>query len=380
MPLEKSGFGSPRNPKREPALAVQGVLVVRRLRKTWQRCKRLVLSGAQVGVILAVGFFVFQLLQSWGDGVVQETNLVGSVTLQWVVPGLSALAASLAIGFLFLIWNASRLPRSGTPPSEAFAAAVLEYGRQLSIEGRDRALINLRNNLTTTLHILGFHAARIELGELALQSAALISDHATKAEILIDDLGWAHHLLAKDTIAIGNIDRGVSEAATARSEGSLEAKRLVLCEAKGLRHLAVIEAKRSLEEAQARLETARELLTKLDRPEDPDVLRDLAQIHHAGALSVALSMGLEVAGKLRSKDDTGQKMLEDALQELRAASAIFKQLGDLDRYVKALFLEVRLLEARGSDEEAREVAGVRDRTLAASEWIRPEGTRTLTRG
>lgn len=351
---------------------------MRGLRSTYEMVRRAAWSSAQVGVTLAVGFFAFQLMQAWGNGVIEQHQLESTSALRWLLPSIVSPTVMALLGSVFFIWNETRIPKQGLSPSEGLAFAILEYGRQLHAEGRDRALVNLRNSLSITLHILGFHEVRTRLGVIALQSATVVSDDATKAEILVDDLGWAHHLLGNDSVAIKNIGRGVETAAKAKLEDSIETKRLTLCEAKGLRHLAIITAPSDFEGAGDRLEEALELLDSLEDQSHPEVRRDIAQIHHARALVIALVLNIHKSGKIRPGDKEGFEMVDGALENVRQASRIFKDIGDLDRYVKALFLEVRLLEAKREDTEAQEVAALRDRTLAVSEWVRPEGTRTLT--
>jgi hypothetical protein len=77
-------------------------------------------------------------------------------------------------------------------------------------------------------------------------------------------------------------------------------------------------------------------------------------------------------------DLEGLKDIDLALRHLRQSEAIFLRIEDKERYAKTLALEVRLLEAKRSDTEAKEVAALRDRALASSEWARPEGIKTLT--
>jgi len=335
------------------------------------KLKRVALSSTQIWLLLTFAFSVFQVAQSWVDaGISKEI-------LRWVFPvglGVSILLFGFAI---FFIVN-TRTRKENLPPAEYLASAILAYGQQLNIEGRDQALIKLRNNFSPTLHILGFHDIRIQLGELALQSASIVYDDVTKAEILVDDLGWAHYLQGHEEIAIKNIERGVSIAAKAKLTNKQNQIRLALCETKGLRHIATISSKRDSTVSENKLNEALEILEALPQNQSAEVSRDIAQIHHAKALAIATSLGVHKSGKLRTGDKEGIALVNRALIDVRNASHIFQEIGDLERYVKALFLEVRLLETIGDDIEAREVAALRDRTLASSEWIRSEGTKTLT--
>jgi hypothetical protein len=329
-------------------------------------------NGTQVGVVLAVGFFAFQTMQSWVDAGISKSHV------RWILPLSSGLLVAIIFASVFLIRN-MRNHKVQTSPVESLALSILGYGRQLHMEGRDQALVNLRNHFSLTLHILGFHQIRTQLGELALQSAAIIRDTETKCEILVDDLGWANHLLGHTDTAIKNIERGIQVARDTKSNKAINLVRLSLCEAKGLRHLAVaMYNKVSLQEANARLDEALQVLHSLPEQSMLEVKRDIGQIHHARALIIAMICNIHKLGTIRDGDVEGIKHIDTALTHLRQSVTIFREIGDLERYTKALFLEVRLLEAKKADTEAREVRALRDRTLAVSEWMRPEGTSTLT--
>jgi hypothetical protein len=230
-----------------------------------------------------------------------------------------------------------------------------------------------------TLHILGFHEQRAQLGEFALKSAVVLKDSLAKSEILIDDLGWANYVLGQQDIAVKNIERGVQMAQTART-GSADANtllKLALCQAKGLRHLAIISQRTKPEDSKKYFEAALSLFTSLDQ-NVLEVQRDVAQLYHAQALTAAMLLGVHQEGTVRLGDEDGIQAIESALGLTRQSSNIFAAIGDRERYAKALALEVRLLEAKHAGTEAKEVGAIRDRTLASSAWNRPEGIKTLT--
>lgn len=258
------------------------------------------------------------------------------------------------------------------------AEAIVSYGEQLRKDRRDGALVSLRNSFTMTLHILGFHELRSQLGTMALESAAVLQDVGATVSILIDDIGWAKYLVNEGTSAVENITRGLEIARTRRAGLSPSAGlELALSEAKGLRHLALIH---SLDEDRSDLllAEAESVLTGLRDSEFPQVRRDLAQLRHAKALSTATRLQVHKGGYLAPDDATGRTVLESALHDVRYAAQEFRDLQDFARYTKALFLEVRLLEAKGAEGEAQQVRVLRDRILAISDWTRPEATSTLT--
>lgn len=341
------------------------------IRNLKEKLKFFTLTSVQVGFILAFAFFIFQVSQSWVD------NGISPSILRWVLPSaLSITIVSLSASLLFFLNSKKR--KKIIPPAKSLTVAIIEYGFQLHADGRDRALVNLRNNFSKTLHILGFHKIRTRLGEIAIQSATIVRDNAAKAEILVDDLGWANYLLDNNDIAIKNIERGVEMANRSKSPNQEDYIRLSLCEAKGLRHLAIITNNDDPKAASIKLNKALNILNSLEDQSFLEVKRDIAQIHHAKALITAMSLNVHKSGNLRKGDTEGIKLINEALEQDRLASSAFKDIGDLDRYVKALFLEARLLESKGAETEAMEVTALCNRTLASSEWIRTEGTQTLT--
>jgi hypothetical protein len=336
-----------------------------------EKLRLFTLTNIQVGFILAIAFFIFQVSQSWVD------NGINASILRWVLPSALSITIISLFASLFFILN-SKNKEELIPPAKGLALAIIEYGLQLHADGRDRALVNLRNNFSITLHILGFHKIRTQLGEIAIQSATIMRDNAAKAEIFVDDLGWANYLLDRNAIAIKNIERGVEIASISKSLDQEDFIRLSLCEAKGLRHLAIITNEDDPKGARTKLNKALNILKSLEDQSVPEVKRDIAQIHHARALITAMSFDIHKSGTLRQGDVEGVNLVNEALEQVRRASSIFKDIGDLDRYVKALFLEVRLLESKGAKTEAMEVSALCNRTLASSEWVRLEGTQTLT--
>lgn len=334
------------------------------------KLKRVALGTAQIGILLTLAFSVFQVTQSWVDAGISKP------LLRWVFP-LGLGLGTLAIGSALLLVVNANTRKENVPSPEYLASAILAYGQELSIEGRDQALIKLRNNFSATLHILGFHTIRTKLGELALKSASIVYDDTTKAEILVDDIGWANYLQGNEGIAVKNIERGVSIAAKSKLTNQKNQIRLALCEAKGLRHIANIIAKVDLNLSTQKLDEALHILESQSNNEILEVRRDIAEINFGKALVIATSLGIHKSGKLRPGDRDGFLLVSQALIDVRAAESIFQEIGDIERYVKALFLEVRLLEAMGEDTEAKEVAALRDRTLTSSEWIRSEESKTL---
>ena len=278
-------------------------------------------------------------------------------------------------GYLIIELNFNKEKKS-LHPAESLANSIYDYAAQLHKEGRDYALITLRNNFSITLHILGFHKIRTQLGEITLKSSTIIKDDETRAEVLTDDLGWANYLLDKKEIAKTNILRGIEIIGDTNI--ILDKKkqlRLILCKAKGYRHLGIIEEQFMTSISQ--LNNAYEILMSFSDQSLPEIKREIGQIYHAKSLVIAMSFNIHKSGILRGKNESDNKLIQEAIELVRKSSAIFKEISDLERYAKSLFLEVRLLEATENNTEAMEVAAIRDRTLAASEWMYHEGFLTI---
>ncbi len=329
------------------------------------------LNAFQIGIVLSIGCFIFQIIQS-----AAISRMLSSSFIIWTIPLIMGITFTMCCWAFFSIENSKKLGKSESEhPAQQLASAILVYALQLANDGRDVALIKLRNKFTDTLHIMGFHNSRVKLGEIALKASVLIKDYETKVDILIDDLGWAYFLLDKEEIAKQNIIRGINISKKLIKETGDKSQKLHLSQAKGYRHLACIS--RDAEKSNSYLQDAQDLLESI-LDQTIEVRRDIAQIHHAKALTVAMSLNIHKSGKIRLKSQNLLDAVQEALENVRQSAFIFREIGDLDRYTKSLFLEVRLLEATDENTEAVEVAALRDRTLAASEWILSIGTDTIT--
>jgi hypothetical protein len=283
-------------------------------------------------------------------------------------------AASLAMKVAVERLREGASPETDT--TEVMTRSMLAYARELHDAGRDSALISFRSNVSLTLHILGQHDARVELGHLSLDAATVLGNDLARAEILIDDLGWGNYMTGHPADALLHIDQGESIARAALDSGSPRANELTMAVAKAFRHRALINADDSRAIEQDGLGIALEMLGQIVT-DDEVVAREIGQVYHARALVVAIQHRCDEQGSLDQDDRRAREDISGALGDARRASTIFRELGDQARYTKALFLEVRLLEALGLDLEARQVRAVRDRALAASDWSRPDRVTTL---
>lgn len=309
---------------------------------------------------------VFQILQSWCDTGI-ETSL-----LRWIFPFLTAI---LSFGFILSVYSIFLLNKkcyveNSTP--EMLAHYILKYAEQLKAENRDFALVDFRNKLTYILHILGSHEIRVKLGEMALGSATIIHDQESKIEILIDDLGWCNYLLNNRETSINYIKKGIN-LANQYLKNTPTNLRVSLAKAKGLRHLAILEAQGDFQYSQQNLEEALKILEELDG-DLHQVKTDIAQIYHAKASIILISLGIDNSNiKIRHEDTAGREKVQKAIEDIEYASSQFEQIGEIDRYVKSLFLHYSLLDSIDDKEGCTEIAVIRDRALLSSQWVTNKG-------
>lgn len=323
-----------------------------------------------VGAVAALAF-TFEITQSWVD------SGISSGLLRWVLPSMVGAAVALVMLVIVLLFRAPA-DQGAKDATQALSSAIVAYAKELHAEGRDTALLSLRGSFSLTLHVLGFHDARRKVGLLSLDSATILDNRLAQAEILVDDVGWATYLLGDRSQALENITRGEDISRQARSANQAPLLDFIVCEAKALRHRALITCRDDWDSSMQLLTKGLNLLSEPEYEGSKMGRREIAQIHHARGMATAMILGVHKDGQLRQGDDDGMSLIADAIKEVREAAEAFNGLDDRARYTKALFLEVRLLEASGARLEAREVRAIRDRALASSEWSRAEGTATLT--
>lgn len=265
----------------------------------------------------------------------------------------------------------------GREPADTLTNGVLRYARQLSDEDRDSALVSFRSNLSLTLHIIGEHAARVELGERALRSADILENNLARAEILVDDLGWGNYMRdrADPQGALIHIDAAERIAKETLEGDPARHAELTMVVAKAIRHRTLIEAEQQHVGRLEELESARDMLSQLD--ETDVVRREIGQIFHARALVQAVC--LDIDRHPVGAEEQSRAAISQALEDVKEAADIFRGLGDQARYTKALSLEYRLHRAVDDVVEAEHVKAQRDRALSQSAWSRPERVSTLNR-
>ena len=255
-------------------------------------------------------------------------------------------------------------------PSYEFGASVLMYINYLKSVGKDHTVVELRNKLTHLFHLLGLNAAREQIGKIALEATVVIDDRISRAEILIDDLGWALHLQNRMQEARANIQKAID---------LLVVQECVLPEAKLRQHLAIAKAHRHLAflavdagdqerhlnecaKTIKRIRQKNEVFSLFER----QITCDDAQIYHARAYLIARNLGIERQGVIKPSEKSEADKAQEALQYITHAVALFSGINDLEREAKALVLVERLQYALQNEIEAIEAKAQRDAVLAKS--------------
>jgi hypothetical protein len=189
-----------------------------------------------------------------------------------------------------------------------------------------------------------------------LAAAVVEKSDRHRAQILIDDLGWAVAEMNDRSSAKRNILDGIRIADGFHSDSQLERGRLVLAKAKGLRHLAMLSGSKA--ESMAYLAQATTELGRIKAEPTvtggigDEIERDEAQLKHAEATVLAKDLDLD-AGSVRPIADS--HLLEAATAAILAAesaAAIFEKLHDDERHAKALILVEKIHKRLGRDVDA----------------------------
>ncbi|CAK9252642.1 unnamed protein product [Sphagnum jensenii] len=94
--------------------------------------------------------------------------------------------------------------------------------------------------MSRLFHFMALHEHRIRLGETALHSAAELDDYLAKAEIFLDDLGWANYLRGNKTKAVANVGHAIEILKQQHPTAAPMIVQTTLLHAKAERHLAML--------------------------------------------------------------------------------------------------------------------------------------------
>jgi hypothetical protein len=295
--------------------------------------------------------------------------------LTFVVVVIAILALELIYTRRLLSRLRSQMP-AHVDPRIGFANAAVDYALHLQGRQKNRTILILRANLSRLFHLMGLHSHRIRLGQVALNAATLVDDPMIRAEVFLDDLGWAEFMNRNKPGAVQNIKHalkivGAFEPATAQQRVAR-----ALLEAKAHRHLAMLTegsdalillgtASKALEEVSVNEETS-------DIQKD-EVARDQAQILHAEATLIARDLGVAKSGQIPAGDSAAVQDLARATKCAEQAEDTFKTIGDVERQAKALELLERLYGAAGNNAMVLETSAKRRYLLQISSIDREVG-------
>ncbi len=200
---------------------------------------------------------------------------------------------------------------------------------------------------------------------MALVAAVDTEAALDRARVLVDDLGWASHLLGQDAVALENIQRGIEIATAQSTQNASDIVEMRLTAAKGYRHMAMMtqreeDGHRFLDRAEEVITSLRGLNENVEHFKDA-LVRDKAQIDHARATILARSLGVLNHGSDLPKDRESTKKAMDALALVSAATTSFESIADYERLNKGLVLEERLLTALGRRTAALEIHAKRQK-------------------
>ncbi|MFL6124276.1 hypothetical protein [Actinophytocola sp.] len=249
-------------------------------------------------------------------------------------------------------WQAAAETRAPVPDSVDDAAdrlvqAILEYAKYLHKQYKDRALLALRANTTRTLHLLGAHDQRAELGRLCLHAAQRAEDVETEASILLDDLGWAYHESGHDDLAREHITEAIElveqRIAASQTDGTTGLQLLLI---RGYRHLAAIAPSHDLDGALRNLIRAESQL--IDLAEDLST----AEKHGLNAVYghvVAVHYGLTRGETAVFPEGTAEAVqVAEAMNRVEPAITYYEHSGDIERAAKTAAIFARLARHRVS--------------------------------
>lgn len=324
-----------------------------------------------LGLSISISLFLFQTTKSWID---EGTH---AAIISWLFPVLIMISTNMLYFYVYFIFVTKHyeLHSFENDPYKKFVDGVILYAKKLYHDKRDPALLRLRNNASLTLHVLGFHSERIQLGMWALESAQYLEDRISTISILIDDLGWAKYLV-NDMACIENINKAIEYSATFPPDVDEPQKSLLV--AKAHRHLGVINSTINSEFEEKHFGFAEQNLLTIKDMDIKEFENNMAHINYARSLAIAGSLGINVEGKIRNNDNDAQDKIKNGLRLLRMAKEKFKKLGDQGRYAKSMVLEMRLLEAAENSNELNLIRPLCERAIAASVWSRPQGRTFIT--
>jgi tetratricopeptide (TPR) repeat protein len=318
------------------------------------------------GITIGLCCFIFDNLRAFLTH--SEYNL--PVWLIWGIPSITAFSVFVLVFSIYTVYIVYKNRTQFLSPLDSFSDAILRLAKQFNKEGRDKPLVDLRNNTSHTLHIFGYHKIREELGKLALQSAAVVKDNETKVEVLCDDLGWCLFMQGENEHAILNIEQAIEVADTIiRDCTNIDFVRVNLFKAKALRHLATISSiSNDIKKSDNLLDEAYNIISKLDK-KDIRVATDVAQISFCKAQNVAIRYNISETGSIRKTDKEALNAIHEATCFLTEAEKKFSDVGDIDRKVKSLVLHARLLESINDESRYLEIAALKNRAIASSQWL-----------
>lgn len=271
---------------------------------------------------------------------------------------------------ILALFELRKSPEQKNPPKEDFAKAILMYVTYLKSSGRHKIVVELRNKLSHLFHLLNLQSDRERLGEIAFASAVATQDKLSKAEILIDDLGWSLHLQNRSLDAKRNITLALDELNQLIPQSIDEKERCEGAKAKAYRHLAFLsesenEESSNLANCEAIINT---LLADTSLMEScaSKIYCHQAQLLHGKAFLQVKRIGLHIKGTVMANEAHKIGVLNNAIQELEGALRLFKRIDDTERVIKTLLHYERFFDALGEKTKANAAKAEKESYLTQS--------------
>jgi len=366
------------------------------LKILWEKYRKIIISAASIAFVVTGSLFgAFRYFLDDISKVGIENTSIILIALQWVIPIL--IFPTLFI-FIFSIRvfhmihknlastesfseNKETEPlaedtelcveiaENTDPCAKKFALAFVDFIEILRKRGtNNKQIIALRNNLSRTLYVLECYKEMVRLGASTLDAASVIGDNETKIEVLIDELGWCNFLLSNNEEAVRHVD-GAFDAYNSLKEGGRELSlRIKLAYLKGLRHLAIINAKNNYSQSEIYLNEVLESLKTLEEKESQQVQVDIAQVYHAKAQIIAINLNID-KDENTANGEAGKDEVYKAIDFVKKAYDIFKRIDDTDRSLKSILLHYRLLESIGDKIGCKLLQGIIEDLSNKSIWI-----------
>jgi hypothetical protein len=304
---------------------------------------------------LALAKWSFDIAHNW----VLSAEDIGRNIVIWLLPSAIATTIALLSFLISAIIFALREKHFPVMNTERFPQTVIDYADFLAKNNQDEKLLSLRSGMNNILHTLSANKERIILGNYAYDASVRRNDINSQTQILIDDLGWANHMIGNDDEALSALNRAL-EIIDEASEPS----QFKIWKVKAFRHKAIIFSRTNPVESKSFLSKAKSEVGTLPSSKRKNI--EIGQLQHAEALCVCIENGINQ--NIIITNAKLQKKAKSALELAKNAALLFGTNGELSKLTKALFLQKEILTALNDTVLLRETTIAYEKSLDESMW------------